>query len=308
MTKKWSDDELRYLRKNYTTTEYKEIGAHIGRSTAAVRNKCYELGLSKVEAWSDDEIGYLRVVCSKGAIDINEIAKVLGRTRAGVACKINDLGLGDPKRPITEAARANYSGASKERLRKYGHPRGMKGKKHTAETKERISADSRKMWQDEAFRKKMDEMVPESGMKISRHMVERLKKNPWGIKTRGAGGTREDLGRYFRSSWEANVARYLNVLVEKGTIHKWEYETDTFWFEHIKRGSRSYTPDFKIWDKPDSEPYYWEVKGWMDQKSRTKLDRMKRYYPNVRVEVIGKNEYKAIKTWASLIPGWEFGG
>ncbi len=58
-------------------------------------------------------------------------------------------------------------------------------------------------------------------------------------------GRAPDLGdTYFRSRWERNWARYLNFLVQHGEITGWEYEPKTFWFHKIKRGTRSYKPDF----------------------------------------------------------------
>lgn len=86
-------------------------------------------------------------------------------------------------------------------------------------------------------------------------------------------GTREDLGIYVRSRWEANYARYLNWLKSLGEIRDWKYEPDTFEFADIKRGTRFYTPDFKITEK-NGETVYHEVKGWLDQRSATKLKRM----------------------------------
>jgi len=136
-------------------------------------------------------------------------------------------------------------------------------------------------------------------------MTERIRKNPKNIYSNARGGTREDLGFYVRSRWEANVARYLKYLVEKGDVYKWEYETDTFWFEGIKRGTRSYTPDFKVWETKNSEPYYWEVKGYMDKKSNTRMKRMAKYHPNIRVDLIMKEEYEEISKIANLIENWE---
>lgn len=92
---------------------------------------------------------------------------------------------------------------------------------------------------------------------------------------------------YFRSQWEMNYARYLEFLKQKGLIIEWEHEPHTFWFEEIKRGVRSYMPDFKVYD-PDGSHYWVEVKGWMDPKSVTKIKRLKKYYPNERLEVVGK--------------------
>ena len=120
-------------------------------------------------------------------------------------------------------------------------------------------------------------------------------------------GRRADLGdQYFRSSWEANFARYLNLLKANGDIYDWAYEPDTFWFEAIRRGVRSYKPDFKIWDTEDAEPHYVEVKGWMDSKSKTKLKRMTKYYPKVKVIVFGKREYNDLrKKLSKVILNWE---
>lgn len=131
-----------------------------------------------------------------------------------------------------------------------------------------------------------------------------MANNPY-IKVRQ--GRRADLGdMFFRSGWEANFARYLNLLQKNGDIAKWEYEPDTFWFEAIKRGVRSYKPDFKVWDTADAEPYYYEVKGWMDAKSKTKLKRMAKYHPNVKIILFGKKEYNSLrKNLSKVIPNWE---
>lgn len=120
-------------------------------------------------------------------------------------------------------------------------------------------------------------------------------------------GRRPDLGDiYFRSGWEANYSRYLNFLIKQKVIYKWEFEPDIFWFNSIKRGVRSYLPDFKIWDSKTSEPRYVEVKGFMDARSKTKIKRMAKYYPDVRLDVVGKKEYTEIKNKLSaLIPDWE---
>lgn len=119
-------------------------------------------------------------------------------------------------------------------------------------------------------------------------------------------GRRADLNdQYFRSAWEANIARYLNYLMAQGEIFRWEYEADTFWFEKIKRGVRSYKPDFKIWDTATSDPYYWEVKGYDHPRGVTARKRMAKYYPNVKVILVDESAYRAIAKWKGLIPEWE---
>src|SRR3990167_3875993 len=56
--------------------------------------------------------------------------------------------------------------------------------------------------------------------------------------TSAKGGIREDLNQYFRSNWEANYARILNL-----ENKVWKYEVKTF---QLSEGS--YTPDFWIED------------------------------------------------------------
>lgn len=122
---------------------------------------------------------------------------------------------------------------------------------------------------------------------------------------RGRGGKREDLnGKYFRSSWEANYARFLNFLINIKEIKCWEYEPDTFEFKEIKRGTRFYTPDFKVFCKDGSIEYH-EVKGWMDKKSITRHRRMEKYYPEVKITIIDKAWFRRSgKDLQRLIPHW----
>jgi hypothetical protein len=122
-------------------------------------------------------------------------------------------------------------------------------------------------------------------------------------------GKRADLdNRYYRSAWEANYARYLNFLLKHKQIFKWEYEPDTFWFDKIKRGTRHYTPDFKVWETEESKPKYVEIKGYMDATSKTKLKRMAKYYPDVNIIICGRAEYYILQRQvAAMIDGWESG-
>lgn len=122
----------------------------------------------------------------------------------------------------------------------------------------------------------------------------------------GNGGKRADLdNQYFRSSWEANYARYLNWLIAQRQIVRWEYEVDTFEFHKIKRGTRFYTPDFKIHNLNGSIEYH-EIKGYMDKRSAIKLRRMAKYYPAIKVVLIDSDAYKALaKTARHLVDIWE---
>lgn len=85
-----------------------------------------------------------------------------------------------------------------------------------------------------------------------------------------------DLGDIvFRSSWERNFARILKLWEKRRKILAWFYEIDRFTFP-IKRGTTSDLPDFKIFECTGKH-YYLEVKGWMDDKSTTRLKRFAKY-------------------------------
>ncbi len=96
---------------------------------------------------------------------------------------------------------------------------------------------------------------------------------------------------YARSKWEANYACYLEFLKKNNLILNWEHEPKTFWFEEIKRGVRSYLPDFRI-DRKDGTHYWVEVKGFMDSKSATKIKRFNKYYKDEELVVISKDWFK----------------
>ena len=105
---------------------------------------------------------------------------------------------------------------------------------------------------------------------------------------------------YFRSKWEANYALFLDFLVKQNEIKTWEYEPDCFIFEQIKFGTRSYRPDFKVFNHDGSFEYH-EVKGYMDSKSKIKLKRMAKYYPDVKIVLIDTAYYEAVKKKMSSI-------
>lgn len=109
---------------------------------------------------------------------------------------------------------------------------------------------------------------------------------------------------YMRSSWERNYARYLEFLKANKEIKAWDYEPQRFDFP-VKRGNNSYLPDFRIIEKDGSETWV-EVKGYMNQGSRTKMKRFMKYYPDKKLVLIDAKQYAEIKKQCrKLIPGWE---
>lgn len=140
----------------------------------------------------------------------------------------------------------------------------------------------------------------ESRIKHSNALAGRLPKN----MMFGANGAYPNIQRgdyecskgsmYFRSKWEANYALYLDFLVKQKQIKDWEFETDVFVFDKIQFGTRSYRPDFKVFTNDGLFEYH-EVKGYMDSKSKTKLKRMAKYYPDVKLILIDTPVYNDIK-------------
>jgi hypothetical protein len=96
---------------------------------------------------------------------------------------------------------------------------------------------------------------------------------------------------YFRSSWEYYYAIFLEKLKRDGKIKDFAHEPKCFWFEGIKRGVRSYLPDFCVFHLDGSQEWV-ETKGLMDSKSATKMKRMAKYYPDVKIRLVGSDWFK----------------
>lgn len=100
---------------------------------------------------------------------------------------------------------------------------------------------------------------------------------------------------YVKSSWEKSYLFYLAWLKKNKQIEEFSYESRTFWFEGIKRGVCSYKPDFCIHERNGTETYV-ELKGYFDARSKTKIKRMKKYWPEIKLVVIDA------KAWKKLLP------
>ena len=100
-------------------------------------------------------------------------------------------------------------------------------------------------------------------------------------------GKRDDLGGVFvRSSWEANVLRWLNH-----QNRRWEFEAKTFYFDEIKRGTRSYTPDIWLID----EGLIIEVKGYLRPTDKTKVKRLRKYHPEEFAKLVAITKNKNVE-------------
>lgn len=109
---------------------------------------------------------------------------------------------------------------------------------------------------------------------------------------------------YARSNWEANYGCYLEWLKANRQIRDWTHEPRTYWFKGVRRGSVSYLPDFEVVENNGRTVLY-EVKGFMDSKSRTKLKRMAKYYPSIVIRIIDRKQYASLRDKVGgAIHGW----
>ena len=101
----------------------------------------------------------------------------------------------------------------------------------------------------------------------------------------------------FRSGWELHYAFYLEWLKKIKEIKAWEYEPERYFF-YITEGNtkirldNGYLPDFRVTNN-DGTQYLVEIKG--KKQGTRKLQRMKKHYPHIKLELIQAKEYNDIK-------------
>jgi len=110
------------------------------------------------------------------------------------------------------------------------------------------------------------------------------------------GGFRNDLGHYVRSSWEADFAR---VLVHLGL--RYEYEPCSFKIILSDGKAANYTPDFFI----PSENKYYEIKGWMHDLDKDKIDCFRSQHPKKCLEVISATKFAEFELKYKNLVKWE---
>lgn len=255
-----------------------------------IRSRASMLGLKArgcSEAWLD---GQIRAGISKIGKKRPEQADIMRMINA-------------KKKPLTQDKKTLIGQKTKQRIAKNGHPRGMLGLRHSESAKEKMSIAGLARWAGESEEVKTDRIVKSMKTRAVNGTVHNMNRAnaSWKSGWREIGGKR----KYFRSRWEANYARYLEFLKLKNEIKEWEHEPETFWFEGIKRGCMSYLPDFKIINNDGTTEYH-EVKGWMDDRSKTKIKRMAKYHPAIKLLLIDCTVYKSIQDkLSSLIYDWE---
>lgn len=113
--------------------------------------------------------------------------------------------------------------------------------------------------------------------------------------TKGIGGIRKDLNQYFRSSWEANIARLL-----KAFNVDYVYEANIFELHDLNK-IYHYRPDFKL-----NEKFYIEVKGWWNVKSLIIKKLMDEQHSNIEILYIDEPIYKELQNEYKNLECWEY--
>lgn len=143
--------------------------------------------------------------------------------------------------------------------------------------------------------------------------VENEKKFSRWKQQRKYAGWREINGLkiYFPNRMEANLYRYYDWLAGKGIIQYFVYCNDKgcrekHTFKFGGRGATSYLPDFFI-QEDENNSYYIEAKGYLSASDKAKMNKMAKYFPKVRVEILTWDRYKGIEAQVGqMIPGWVF--
>ena len=134
--------------------------------------------------------------------------------------------------------------------------------------------------------------TPESKKKLSESLIRHnLKYGYKGSGGRGKQGRRDDLNCFFRSTWEANYARYLNYCGIG-----WEFEKTRFATPY-----GTYCPDFYL----EEFNLYVEVKGWdLSDIQPRKRQWLKEQDINF-IEINGERYKNLENRYSTKINSWE---
>ena len=290
----------------------------IGKSEGQVRGMKERLGLnSKINLFTDKEKQEIEEFYKTNCLemDLETFAQKLGRPKTSISRYAKSLNLTKSNRPLSkqviekrEKSLSEYRETDEyiNNLKKQQislltyyaqnkHPKGMLGKHHYKETCEKLSVSHIELFSNMSKEEKHRRAMKAVKTKRENGVIGTTNN----AYSRCKGGIRQDLNQYFRSSWEANIARILNHL-----NIEWIYEYKRFNFSEEKEGVLSYQPDFYL-------PKYnkWiEVKGWMDEKSKLRLELFKKYYPTESLNLILVNEeiYLLLnKQYSKIVENWE---
>lgn len=88
---RWTKEEILFLKENYKTMSYKDIGKVIGKTDAQIRTRCFRDGLVKNNEWKQEDIDFVKTYYND--MSTKDIARILNRTVNAVQLKAERLGL-----------------------------------------------------------------------------------------------------------------------------------------------------------------------------------------------------------------------
>lgn len=181
-------------------------------------------------------------------------------------------------------------------IRSYSEQLSISHKKlsNTPKNKQLISERFTKLWSLPEFREKMSKRVfpkgkdhPRYGKNLSEECKQKLRGRPGhppgptynAYKANGDWYiTKNKTKVWLRSSYEIRVAKMLDNLEIS-----WDYESKIF---DIPELNTTYRPDFYL---PELD-IWWEVKGWMHEKAKQKLEIFFNKYSDIYLQIIREKD------------------
>jgi len=293
--KKYTDEQI--IESYSRLRNVWKVGKELGIAGQTVQARLVKAGVDRNNPhMTEPEILRIREVYESGIMHgdgkLKELSDELNRTIPFISRFAGRMGLTTYSRQHTDEAKKNQGKRTKKWIKKNGHPRGMLGKTHTAKVRENVGRAAVWKWMS-ITNKEHQERVYKARLTsrargVGNH-TEGDHKKTW----KGQWAQVGPHYHYFRSSWEIRYAQYLEEKRQNGDIQYWEPEESTFFFEDTASSVRSYMPDFTVQENDYSETYH-EVKGWMDDRSKRCLELMDKEYPNIKLVVIDKKEFKRL--------------
>lgn len=92
MTIYWTDEEMEFLKENYSTHSVKELSQHLNRSLGAIYEKASQMELKRDSYhWTQEQVDKLYDVTEK--TNYRSIGRRIGKSKQQVRAKLNNLGV-----------------------------------------------------------------------------------------------------------------------------------------------------------------------------------------------------------------------
>jgi len=176
--KHWNKEAIDWLIQNYPLIGKEQSAKFLNKSIGSIRTKAARLGLKQ-----DKNSDFFKSWQQKAA------KSKIGKKRpeqANVMLELHKQG----KLKMTDERKKTTGKRISEYIKTNGHPKGMKGKSHTNQTKKIISDASKKNWDNPEFILNQDEHKQNLSDRASLMQRKGLLRNAY---SRGSQGRRADL-------------------------------------------------------------------------------------------------------------------